>query len=75
MPGGGSGITAGNNPLWNLWVEQFQMAKLLSNSDILRRRDADAGTGAAYVQHDDFAWFAFPNGASPAANGPSPPMS
>jgi hypothetical protein len=51
------------------------MAKLLSNSDILRRRDADAGTGAAYVQHDDFAWFAFPNGASPAANGPSPPMS
>ena len=28
-------------------------------------------TGAAFVQHDDFAWFAFPNGASPAPTATS----
>ena len=27
--------------------------------------------GAAYVQHDDFAWFALPNGADPAAPLPT----
>lgn len=28
-------------------------------------------TGAAFVQHDDFAWFAFPNGASPTVTADS----
>lgn len=121
------------NPLWDLWVNDFQIAKLLDVDDL--GQDADAGSGvqpdpvqhvpalincrmidesgaklaaigtsagatlgyfaapfraavtlanlrgipydvrgipsimdfsgAAYVQHDDFAWFAFPNGASP----------
>jgi hypothetical protein len=121
------------NPLWDLWVNEFRIERLLALGDM--RDDADAGTGApmhavqhvpsllnctmideagaelarlgaspsqprpyfaapfrmavtianlrgipyqiqdvpplggfsgtAYVQHDDFAWFAFPNGASP----------
>jgi hypothetical protein len=122
-----------DNPLWDLWVNDFQMARLLATDDL--ENDADAGSGvqpdpvqhvpalincrmidesgarlaligtspagtlgyfaapfraavtlanlrgipyavrgipnlmdfsgAAFVQHDDFAWFAFPNGAKP----------
>ena len=121
------------NPLWDLWVNTFQIDPLLSTSDIDANQNVDAGagavagpvqhvpsllnsdlithaggklaaigstageqlpyfpapfriavtsanlrgvpyqisqvpalgafTGAAYVEHDDFAWFAFPNGA------------
>jgi hypothetical protein len=127
------------NPLWDLWVNDFQIAKLLKTDDL--DKDADAGSGvqphpvqhvpalinckmidesgaklaamgtspgttlgyfatpfraavtlanlrgipydvrgipsimdfsgAAYVQHDDFAWFAVPNGASPAVTATS----
>jgi predicted acylesterase/phospholipase RssA len=123
------------NPLWDLWVNDFRIDRLLATDDIDARQDADLGSGAmlptvqhvpsllncqmideagqrlaaigsqpgsalpyfaapfrvavtvanlrgipyklldipsladysgaAYVQHDDFAWFAFPNGASP----------
>jgi hypothetical protein len=129
------------NPLWDLWINEFQIDRLLSTDDITAMQNADAGsgaalpsiqhvaallncqmidtaaqslaqlggqpgqtlpyfaapfrvavtvanlrgipykisdvpalaagngaaafTGAAYVQHDDFAWFAFPNGARP----------
>lgn len=134
------------NPLWDLWVNSFEITKLLSTSDISADQDTDAGTGitpgappagdgtpvqhvpsllncqmiddagrglvefasapdatprpyfaapfrvvvtlanlrglpfaikaipaygqftgAAYLQRDDFAWFAFPNGTAPAA--------
>lgn len=132
-PPGQTPVTTGN-PLWDLWVNDFQIDKLLKTDDL--DQDADAGSGiptadpvqhvpalincrmidesgaklatigtspgttlgyfatpfraavtlanlrgisyavrgipsimdfsgAAYVQHDDFAWFAFPNGASP----------
>jgi hypothetical protein len=124
---------ATGNPLWDLWVNEFQMARLMQTDDL--NDDADLGSGAtvqpeqhvpslidcrmideagaqlaaigntpgetlsyfeapfrisvtvanlrgvpyqilnvptlgdfsgaAFVQHDDFAWFAFPNGASP----------
>jgi hypothetical protein len=129
------------NPLWDLWVNEFRIDRLLATDDIDARQDADLGTGAvlpmvqhvpsllncrmidesgqhlaaigsqpgaalpyfaapfrfavtvanlrgvpykllnipsladysgaAYVQHDDFAWFAFPNGASPQATATS----
>ncbi len=122
-----------NNPLWDLWVNEFLMTRLLQTDDL--NEDADRGSGAdvqpvqhvpslidcrmideagaklatlgntagetlsyfaapfrvavtlanlrgvpyqilniptlgdfsgaAFVQHDDFAWFAFPNGKSP----------
>ena len=126
---------AASNPLWNLWVNQFQISKLLTTDDIDAEQNADAGSGAprgravqhvasllntamidqaaealarlgttpgaplpwfgaplrvvvtvanmrgipyrvqglppssptegaVFVQHDDFAWFAFPNGAN-----------
>jgi hypothetical protein len=133
-PAGGQAAPTGN-PLWDLWVNDFQIERLLSTRDIDANQNADAGTGvvmpreqhvpsllnaqmidesgqrlaeiggepgeplsyfaspfriavtvanlrgipykllniptlgdfsgAAYVQHDDFAWFALPNGASP----------
>lgn len=133
VPGGPPARTG--NPLWDLWVNDFQISRLLSESDLAANADADNGTGArmrtvqhvpsllncdmidqsgqglaeigrspgqalpyfpapfrvavtfanlrgipykildipefrdfagaAYVQHDDFAWFAFPNGARP----------
>ncbi|MGH7070574.1 MAG: patatin-like phospholipase family protein [Acetobacteraceae bacterium] len=121
------------NPLWDLWVNDFQITRLLAQTDLAADADSGTGarlpsvqhvpsllncdmidesgkrladlgrspgqrlacfpapfrvavtfanlrgipykileipefkdfTGAAYVQHDDFAWFAFPNGASP----------
>jgi hypothetical protein len=128
------------NPLWDLWVNDFQIAKLLETDDLDKDADAGSGipqgsrvqhvpalincrmidesgaklatigtspgttlgyfaapfraavtlanlrgipyqvrgipsimdfTGAAFVQHDDFAWFAFPNGASPAPTATS----
>jgi hypothetical protein len=122
------------NPLWDLWINAFQITSLLSPGDLDPTKDADAGTGAtvapvqhvpallncqmiddgarqiaaigdtagerlpwfaapfrvavtvanlrgipykllnipplgdysgdAYVQHDDFTWFAFPNGTA-----------
>lgn len=137
----GKAPVATGNPLWDLWVNDFQIARLLSNTDIAKDANADDGTGAimttvqhvpsllncemidesgkqlaaigsspgqplpyftspfraavtfanlrgipykildvpkfgdfsgaAYVQHDDFAWFAFPNGASPNAGAGS----
>ena len=128
------------NPLWDLWVNEFQIDRLLSTSDIDRAQNVEEGTGyktdrvqhvasllnadmidnyipklvalgtssseplpyfsspfrvavtvanmrgipfevcgvpallqfdgAAFVQHDDHAWFAFPNGANPTSNLP-----
>ena len=124
--------TPTGNPLWDLWVSEFRMSRLVSDGDLHPPQNADEGTGAdikpvqhvpsllncemintagrrlakmgpdggsrlpyfaapfriavtvanlrgvphkvlvpqfgdfsgvAYVQHDDFAWFAFPNGA------------
>lgn len=130
-----------NNPLWKLWVEDFDIGKLLSTSDLDWLKDVDKDTGAdikpvqhvaalvnckmiddgaaalariggtacevlpyfaapfrvavtvtnmrgvpykvtavphladfsgaAYVQHDDFGWFAFPNGSKPDAALPA----
>jgi Patatin-like phospholipase len=127
------------NPLWDLWVNQFQITRLMQTDDL--NEDADLGSGAvvkpiqhvpslidcrmideaaaklaaigntpweslayftapfriavtmanlrgvpyqildvptlgefsgaAFVQHDDFAWFAFPNGASPVVTADS----
>lgn len=131
---------ATNNPLWDLWVNDFQIAKLLRTDDLGEDADAGAGipsgsrvqhvpalvncrmidesgarlatigtspattlayfaapfraavtlanlrgipyqvrgipsimdfTGAAFIQHDDHAWFAFPNGASPTPTATS----
>jgi predicted acylesterase/phospholipase RssA len=132
---------ARGNPLWDVWVNQLQIAPMLTTDDIAAGTDVDAGTGAtlahvqhvaallnagvidqaadgiaafgtqttaaalpyfalpfraavtianvrgvpyqvadvpalpgfdgaAYVQHDDFAWFAFPNGADSGADLP-----
>jgi hypothetical protein len=139
-PSGTMQVATGN-PLWDLWINDFQIDSLLSTGDIDANQNADAGSGAisatvqhvaallncqmidtaaqslaqlggkpgqtlpyfaapfrvavtvanlrgipyriadvpalgagsgsaaftgtAYVQHDDFAWFAFPNGARP----------
>jgi Patatin-like phospholipase len=132
-PGQDANPLATTNPLWDLWVNDFQIAKLLTTDDLGQDADAGSGiptadpvqhvpalinctmidqsgaklaaigtspgttlgyfaapfraavtlanlrgipyqvrgipsimdfTGAAFVQHDDFAWFAFPNGAS-----------
>ena len=138
-PGHDANPTKTHNPLWDLWVNEFQIAKLLRTDDL--GADADAGSGvqpnpvqhvpalincrmidecgaelatigdspgttlgyfaapfraavtlanlrgipyqvtgiptimdfsgAAFVQHDDVAWFAFPNGASPAVTAGS----
>lgn len=132
---------ATGNPLWDLWVNEFRMERLLATDDIEANLNADEGTGAvlahvqhvaslldcrmidaaaqqlvqmgqtasrpreyfaapfrvavtvanlrgipykildipklgefsgaAYVQHDDFAWFAFPNGADPQSELPA----
>lgn len=136
--------TPTTNPLWDVWVNDFEISKLLDTTDIVSTEDADAGTGvrpgpqpdgdgtpaqhvpsilnsamiekagadlvalaqsggaikrdyfaspfrvavtvsnlrgipfaikaiptygqfsgAAFLERDDFAWFAFPNGAAP----------
>ena len=131
---------ATGNPLWDLWVNEFRIDRLLATDDVDANLNADEGTGAAfahvqhvasilncrmvdaagaqlvqmgqtpgqprpyfsapfrvaitlanlrgipyrildipelgdysgaaYVQHDDFAWFAFPNGADPRGQLP-----
>jgi len=55
------------------FAQPFRVAVTVANLRGLPFPIADipaigAYTGAAYVQHDDFAWFAFPNGADPAAH-------
>jgi len=137
-PGQEDNPTPTNNPLWDLWINEFRIKRLLQTDDLAQNADADAGSGitpkpgdrvqhvrallngamidqagaglaaigdtptvalgyfarpfrlavtlanlrgipykplgipaiqdfsgAAYIAHDDFAWFAVPNGASP----------
>lgn len=136
-PGHDGNPVTTSNPLWDLWVNEFRIERLLATGDMAQNADDGTGaqmprpqhvpallncgmidaagqklaligatpsvplpyfaapfrtavtvanlrgipykilniptlgdySGAAYVQHDDFAWFAFPNGASPT---PSP---
>ncbi len=53
--------------------QPFRVAVTLSNLrgipfTIKNMQPYGGFTGSAFVEHDDFAWFAFPNGAAPADN-------
>ena len=139
QPGDEANPVVTDNPLWDLWVNDFRISRLLKTDDLSADADQGSGadvhptqhvpavlncgmieksgaklaeigtkpgvalgyfaapfrvavtlanlrgvpykivdiptfsdySGAAFVQHDDFAWFAFPNGASPVVTADS----
>jgi hypothetical protein len=50
-PGNDANPTKTHNPLWDLWVNEFQIAKLLRTDDLSADADAGSGVQPNPVQH------------------------